>query len=130
MAKYVKLGEQALSFADPTTGFKIRQGEVKEYSNKEALSKKFAHALKKGHLEKADADDFEEFQTSGNTANSKVDTSEASAEFHTAASLKKLGKDEILEMIGEFEGDHDVTGLNKPDLIELYLELQGEEEEE
>lgn len=47
----VKLGDQAYSFYDQTTGFGITKGEVKELSAKQYASRKIRSAINSGFLQ-------------------------------------------------------------------------------
>ena len=60
--KYLKLGESALSFSDPTTRVNlVNQDQVVEVNNTQAQSKKIKSAIKGGHLQLVTENDFDKW---------------------------------------------------------------------
>lgn len=137
MAKYVKLGEAANSFADPFTGFKIHGKQVVEETPEMLAGTKYKNAKKKGHIVGSDKDEFEAYQASlKNSTKAKINKVEEPEEeeeeddLQTQKTLDKLTKDEIKDLIEE-NFNHDKTedeieGMKKAELIEFYLELQNQ----
>lgn len=131
MGKYIKLGEKARSFADPTTLFRISGKQVKEVTAAVERSKKFMQAKKKGHLETATAEEYENFQKG--IANSSSTNSEEKKVMSTD-DLKNLKKDQIVDQIlKDFEQEkskNQLSSMSKDELIEYYFECEEETEEE
>ena len=63
---YVKLGEKALSFFDPTSRLQLAKGEVIEIEKSKLITKKATVAMRQGHLSYAFQEEFEKFQDSKN----------------------------------------------------------------
>lgn len=129
MAKYVKLGKKASSFFDPTSGLKLSNNQIIEVSSKLInSSKRVNKALKAGHLEWAEEKEFLKYQKSIGV---NVETEEEEEEGYNAKSLKKLTKDELVEIAKEQGSDMDedeLNGFNKAGLVDLIMQLQEEEE--
>lgn len=127
MAKYVKLGSKAHSFSDPTTGVKLVPGEVTKLTATQEISKRIIMAIKGGHLEKVNKDEYERY-LSGNT-----DIDEQDDDAITVDSLNKETKEQLVKRIVELSDEHDESDLkkkNKNQLIDIVMELMEEEEEE
>jgi len=148
MAEYIKLGDKALSFTDPTTHLKLRNDQVVKETKKMTQSKKYKAAKLGGHITRATEEEYNEYlekvaklKSKPEDVNelevqdAKVDTGKDEATEgehegdHTAASLNKLKVKEIIELIND-DFEHPKTQeelelMKKPELIDLYLEYQG-----
>jgi len=141
-SKFVKLGEKASMFFDPTSALKVVPGQAIELSNGNKKSKRIIRAIKSGHLDYADSDDREELNvyTLKDLEKAREDKkSSARKNAKAAAAEKKVAKvkeDEPEDDEPEDDGDEAVTKesllkLKKDVLVEKALEEgsgYGEEE--
>jgi len=135
-SKYVKLGEKASMFYDPTTKLKVVPGQVVELSNDNLRSKRIIRAIKAGHLDHADSDDLEELTVitlksleAPTKAKAKDDDDDGDEEV-TKISLMRFKKDELIERAME-EGSEfsqeELDELKKDQLVDEILGLLEEE---
>lgn len=132
MAKYVKLGEKASSFYDPSTGFKVSGDKVKEVTKEMQVSKKFKKAIKGGHLEWAEAGEFvKEIEV-----DEEADTD--SNEQFTEGELMSKSKEALVNLAWKAQltldeedqlSEEKLAKKTKAELAELILESYEEEEE-
>jgi len=110
MAKFVKLGEKATIFYDPTLSFKVITGEVKELPSNYRFGKRTVKALQGGHLVLTD----------------KNDTLDKEDEELTAEVLKAYKKADLvakaLELKSEYS-EEELNSMTKAELIEEVLSL-------
>lgn len=59
--KYVKVAKQAESFYDSRTGLFLRKGQVTKLTSEQAASAKVVNALKGGHLDHSNEEEFKEW---------------------------------------------------------------------
>lgn len=138
--KYVKLGEKASSYFDPTTRMQVAPGEAVEIELKHRQSKRFVRALKSGHLDYVDSDEVNELTVVNAKAESKkveketnwkdeVEMTEKGLMALKLAQLKELALDKI-----KADPDWDMTEAEigestKKELVEFIL-LEDEEDED
>lgn len=140
--KYVKLGSKASIFHDPFTRLKIIPGQVVELGNLAKFSKRISNAIKGGHLDSSNKEEYEEYLESVENPEAAVvveettddDSFDSEAfENYTTEGLMALTKDEllILAVYNETELDEkELSKLNKTKLTEEILGLVDEEEDE
>lgn len=140
-SRFVKLGEKASSFSDATSGLKLAPGQVVELSRKHKNSRRVINAIKAGHLDYADLEDYDEAQKlpgAIKTSDDPIDDSGDDSgdgnpkEPHTEKSLKKLKHPELVELAKEMGTEEDLMDLEdytKAELAEEILELQANEED-
>ncbi len=142
MAKYIKLGEKAEIFFDPTTRTKVLKGQIIKLEDKQKFSKKISAAIGGGHLvystkeayndymeDLASKDDTKVFQKEeDNWLEAWVEANELSEK-----TLKPLKHEKLVELAKHFESefsDEDLKDSTKAELIEEILDLNSEEEDE
>lgn len=143
-SKFVKLGEKASIFFDPTSGLKVTSGKAVELSNVHKASKRVVRGLKSGHLDYADSEDQEDLElvyldSSKNKPVGKVEKNEEEEEdaFNPdqewdEKSLKKLKVGELEKVAKFFELDYtdqELVDMTKAQLIEAILADEEEDEE-
>ena len=142
MAKYVKLGSKSTIFYDPTTNTKVLPGMVLKLSGTGRFSKKITSALKGGHLESADKEEYEEWlskQEEVDKQSTDKDLAKAaddenwleSYESYDEDSLKALTKDKLIELAIYNESTYsekELKSMNKSELVEEITSLLEEEE--
>lgn len=92
---YVKLGEKANFFYDAVSGLKLLPGQVVKVDEEKAkANSKINKALKSGHIEFADEEDYDPSKVEG-----------------------------LLKEVGQLETDSVEEGYTKDELIEMAVEL-------
>lgn len=139
---YVKLQEKAASFYDPSTGLQLANKQVAKMTSEQKVSKRVQKALKGGHLEYSDEDEYNDYLNTLAKPGKKVKTKKEEEEddFDPTASTveelkKKFTADEMKDLILKNNADLKEEDLPtvKAELAEIILndyELEEEEEEE
>ena len=133
MAIYVKLGEKAESFYDPTTGTLVSKHEVVILTDKAKFSNKIKKAIAGGHLVSATKQDYEDYiEDNGlNTQNEAVEDWRENQDLDEAV-LLKLKKEQLIELAIYYKTEYDakdLASLSKAELVEEITEITSEEEE-
>lgn len=128
--KFVKLGEKASIFFDPTSGLKVVPGQAVELSNVHRQSKRVVRGLKSGHLDNVDSDEMDELEVVYIDAKAEVkkeeennDTFDMDQEWDEK-SLKKLKVSQLEDLARHFELDYtdaELKAMNKNELIDAIL---------
>ena len=136
--QYVKLGEKASMFYDPTTQVKVMPGMAVGITNREKESKKFKRAVAAGHLEKISKDDADALNTKtiarAAKLNAKADTKKAASapsEDTDEKEVSKMNKSELIaKAVDMGKGtEEDLDDMTKKELVVL-IESEDEDEEE
>jgi len=108
--KYLKLGEKASVFHDPSTGVLIRNHEVVEVTSNKMKSKKIQTALRNGHISPATVSEFEIYHGLRDAEVEKPAVDETEVDEERKEMLMKLSKAKVLTWM-ETEGfdDNDIT---------------------
>lgn len=101
--QYVKLGEKASMFYDPTTEVKVLPGQAVGVTNREKESKKFKRAIGAGHLERISKEEAEELNSSTTKANEKAAADVEADQSEEGRSLGKMSKSELVEKAMELD---------------------------
>lgn len=107
MAKYVKLGKKAASFADPYSELTLAGKDVKELTPKQQVSPKVQRALLGGHLVTATKEEFE-------TWSKKESGFKAEVAVKKTAEMNKL-KTENEELKGRIAELEEAMGKKAPE---------------
>lgn len=136
--KYVKLGEKASLFFDPTSKTKVTPGTAVELSNTAKMSKRVIKAIKSGHLDYVADNELEDLTVKSLRKDAttkkveKKDEVDAEVEY-TEKSLMKLKKSALIDLAKENFTEYDdeeLEGMTKDELTEEILALNEEEEDE
>lgn len=144
--KFVKLNPDSSIFQDTSIGFMITGDQVLPFKSEWNRSKRFSKALKGGHLETADKDDYKEFlerEALRNSSAKSVDTTKTQANDEDAGGdeksfsemtekeLKKKNNEVLIADILENSDweEADLIDFKKKDLIALILNNYEEEGE-
>ena len=136
MAKYVKLGDKAESFYDPTTKTKVLKNQVVKLEGKGKFSKKITAALAGGHLVNCTEEDYKDFLSdSGAEAQVASTQKDWKEEFDISdeKALSALTKAQLVELAKYHETeteDSELNSMNKKELVEEVLSLVDEDEED
>lgn len=131
-SKFVKLGEKASVFFDPTSKLKITPNQAVELSNESRMSKRVIAALKSGHIEYAyqgDEDDQLQQITQDSLSKGKKDQK-------VARKSKTDDKPKDSDPVNDDEGEDDewdeksLMRLKKQELINMAKENGSEFTEE
>jgi hypothetical protein len=126
---YIKLGDKANFFYDPTSGLKVLPGQViKVDAEKVKANLKLNKALKSGHLEYADENDYDPEKVKA-----LINELEGNTENISNGSDDEYNHDELVEMAVEAGSTLSKSKLKKKTKDELVAhinELNGEEEVE
>jgi len=138
--RYLKLGEKASVFHDPTSNTTVKNKEIIEVDAEQLQSKRLIKAIKSGHLDYCEEKDYkkylksldvdaEDVQDSDSMDYSEKSKKEIKADLNTNEKLIK----NILANNGDLT-EADLEGYLKDDLIEVitsgYLVEEEEEDEE
>lgn len=141
---YVKLGEKAATFFDPSSRLNLRTKDEIKVLDKQHRTKRTLEALRNGHLEKATEDDYNDYQLlqsekgtapkkeSVGDGNPTSDDWKENVEY-TEAGLKKLTKPKLIELATDLETEYseeEMDKLTKAEVAEEILELKEEDEDE
>lgn len=116
--EYVRLNEKAASFYDVTSGLQLANKQVKKLTAEQYQSKRVQKALKGGHLEYADVEDFEEYLETLATEDQATED-QAKAKGKTKAKGKEDEEEEEEE-----EDDFDPTQSTVKELKAKYTEKE------
>lgn len=142
MAKYIKLGEKAEIFFDPTTRTKVLKGQIIKLEDKQKFSKKIAAAIGGGHLVYSTKEAYNDYMEDSSQATTKSATKEEAVDWMepwleanevAEKTLKPLRHEKLVELAKHFESEFTAEELKdstKAELIEEILDLQPEEEDE
>lgn len=142
--KFVKLGEKASIFFDPTSRLKVVPGKAYELSVQANASKRVRRALKAGHIEYASKDEDGKLEfvalsvkvkkAQEQKQEDKADELDPDEVDYSLAALKRLNKPQLVALALEIEGieedEDELKDLNKEPLIDLILEMVEDEDEE
>lgn len=144
MAKYIKLGNKASIFYDPTTKVKVLKGQVVELKNRERFSKKILTAIAGGHLVSTNKEQYNDYlQDAGIDQALEKSTKEITPTSWIEPwienndldekNLMKLKKAELIQLAQYYETELTVEELDsyeKKDIVEEILEIIPEEEDD
>ncbi len=123
---YVKLGEKANFFYDAVSGLKVLPGQVIKVDEEKAkANSKIGKALKSGHLEFADEEDYDPSKVANLLQEVGLSEKSESEEGYT--------QEELIDMALELGSSLSKSKLKKLSLEELnnhVNELNGNEEDE
>lgn len=136
---YVRLGEKADSFSEPTTNFKLNQkGEVKELPADTAKTKRVLQAISGGHLEKVTEEDYNDWLENQDNTNTNTNTSDDGGGDEMTVESLKDNNDKLaliamaVELIDNQDDDADpyhdeesLEKLNKTQLAEFIIANQS-----
>ena len=131
--KYLKLGEKAESFFDPSTSLKLSKGKVVRMTQEMKISNRVKKALKGGHIEYATEEDFD--KTVMDLDVQADDVNQEEEVVYTESNLKGKGKEALINILLNLSGDEEertekeLSALTKAEIIEEILDLQEEEED-
>lgn len=134
MAKYVKLGAKANGFYSMNLDLSIAKGQVLEISNEMMADKKFSTALKGGHLEFSNEEEFNEFQksdlakfyqTTPSTDVKKEEEEEDGEEGELTLEMIPTGKKKIIKFLNKHFDDLDpnMDKMEEEELVEYAKNL-------
>lgn len=122
---YVKLGEKAGMFFDPTSRVKVLPGQVVEVTTPQQQSKKFQKALNGGHIVRVSEEDFKKADKEGKAVSAKA-LAKTESTANSTTSKPELSKEEMINKImNEFDG-YTKKELNKKSDEELAEILAAE----
>ena len=115
---FLKLGEHASMFFDPTSMVKILPGQVVAVNAKQQQSKKLKKAKNAGHVIVATADEYEDY-----LAGVKEKAAPASEEDTEEVDIYSMKKSALVKHASEVLADdyskEDLNEMTKADIIEL-----------
>lgn len=130
--RYVKLGEKASSFSDPTSKLKLTPNVAVKLEKRHKQSRRVLNAIKAGHLEYCDKDEFDNMDGNGNGKDDDDGNGNGNdTQLHTEKLLMKKKKKALIKIATEMETDQtalDLDEMTKAELSEEILELQKEQE--
>jgi hypothetical protein len=128
--KFVKLGSKASSFSCPTTGLTLITKQVVKLTTEQQLSKKVILAIRGGHLQAVNEAEYNKFMDKANNETDNQETEETV--IYTVEMLSSYNKAKLAELIAELdpENEDDLMKLTKPELIDLVIAIQEDEEED
>lgn len=130
-AKFVKLGEKANSFYDPSTGFKLSKNQVGELTTEMQVSRKIKNALKNGHIEIAEEGEFEDVN--------EIEVNEDKDQQFTESELMSKSKEGLINLLIRIEESlpederstsAELNKMNKTELTEAIMESYEDDEED
>ena len=126
--QYVKLGEKASMFYDPTTEVKVLPGQAVGVTNREKESKKFKRAIGAGHLERISKEEADELNLATVEANekAKAKAENESNEAEEGRSLNKMSKAELIEKAVELDlgTEEELDGMSKKELRAIISDAE------
>lgn len=128
--RYVKLGEKASSFSDPTSKLKLTPNVAVKLEKRHKQSRRVLNAIKAGHLEYCDKDEFDNMD-GNDDGNDDGNGNGNDTQLHTEKLLMKKKKKALIKIATEMETDQtalDLDEMTKAELSEEILELQKEQE--
>ena len=131
MEKYIKLGEKASSFYDPTTRFAIANGQVKVVTNAVLKSPRIKRFLKGGGLMLTTKEEYNEYMASIKPEKEQVVKAEVEVEKKPFEEMTIKELHEYIKNSGWEQEDID-AGLEikkKADIIEFIETTEIEYEE-
>ena len=127
--KYIKLGEKANSFYDPTTGLSLVPGEVKEVPNTFLTTMRARRFLKGGGIYISSKEEFVEFEEKKKMTFKKLAEKKAENEKAKKKKEKEEAKKKEEEKKEEEPGPLKFEDMTKAALIEMIKEKDWEEED-
>lgn len=133
---FLKLGEHASMFFDPTSMVKILPGQVVSANAKQQQSKKLKRARNAGHIVIATQDEYDDYLKSLKGKNQPVGAKPTSADTDEDIDINDMKKPELVNYaFGKLSDDYskeDLNAMTKAEIIDLLedLEEEGDDDEE
>lgn len=128
MAKYVKLGDKALSFYDPNSKLKLTPGVIVKLEKESRKSKRVMKAIGTGHLQYSTEEAFKKQGKSKTGKTQNVDPDAWKAEvIYEEAKLKKLNNDKLQQLAVDLKTElttEELADAKKAELINEILDLK------